>query len=200
VHVLEDKLHILRCPAPVAVDKWQSFIKELKSWLWEQNTSPILSKAILPGLQAWYQDDPSPMASQYASQLFVDQNAIGWERLIEGWLPQSWHLEQEQFWSHIHTCKSSKCWISELIKKLWDVAWDLWDQQNEALHNDPNNHNILDSHTNDQIQTVYEQGSAMLPHDALALLHEPLSAQLQKPLATKTLWLQSVQAAWEQKA
>jgi len=197
---IKDKSHILRCPALAAVDKWQSFIKELKSWLWEQNTSPILSKAILASLQAWYQDDPSPTASQYASQLLADQNAIGWDRLIESWLPQSWHLEQEQFWSHICPHKSSKCWTSELIKKFWDVAWDLWDQWNEALHNDPANHDILDSHANDQIWKVYEQGSAMLPRDALALLREPLSAQLQKPLATKTLWLQSVQAAWEQKA
>jgi len=37
----------------------------------------------------------------------------------------------------------------------------------------------------------------MLPCDALALIHEPLDNQLQKPLATKLLWLQTIQAAQE---
>jgi len=182
------------------VDKWQAFLKELKSWLREQRTSPILAEAILSGLQTWYHDDSTPMASQYASQLLADQNAIGWDWLIEGWIPQSWCLEQEQFWSHICTHKSSEWWTSELIKKFWDVAWDLWDQRNEALHQDPANHDLLDIQANDQIRTVYKQGSAALPCDALALICEPLSVQLQKPLTTKTLWLQSVQAARERKA
>jgi len=182
------------------MNKCQSFIKELKSWLWEQCTSPILAEAILSDLQTWYQDDSAPTASQYTSQLLADQNAIGWYWLIEGWLPQSWCLEQEQFWSHIHIRKSSKWWTSELIKKFWDVAWDLWDQWNEALHQDPANHDLLNSQANDQIRMVYKQGSAALPHDALALIREPLSIQLQKPLNTKTLWLQSVQAAQECKA
>jgi len=182
------------------VDKWQAFLKELKSWLLEQCTSPILAEAILSSLQTWYQDDSTPMVSQYASQLLADQNTIGWDWLIEGWIPQSWCLEQEQFWSHICTCKSSKQWTSELIKKFWDVAWDLWDQQNEALHQDPANHDILNSKANDQIRTVYAQGSMALPRDALALLREPLSVQLQKPLNTKLLWLQSVQTARECKA
>jgi len=197
---LEDKLHIIRCPAPAATAKWQSFLTDLKLWLWEQKTSPILANTILSSLQAWYKDAPISSASQATSQLLADQSAIRWDRLIEGWIPQSWQVEQEQFWSHIRTCKSSKRWMSELIKKFWDIAWDLWDQQNEALHTDPANHIILDSHANDQIWLVYEQGSTTLPCDALVLIQEPLTAQLQKPLATKLLWLQLVQVAQECKA
>jgi len=75
----------------------------------------------------------------------------------------SWRLEQEQFWSHIRTCKSSKRWTSELIKKFWDVAWDLWDQHNEALHTEAANRDLLDSQANDQIREVYQQGTTMLP-------------------------------------
>jgi len=126
-----------------------------------------------------------------------DQCAIGWDCLIEGWLPLSWCLEQEQFWSHIRTRKSSKWWTSELIKKFWEVAWDLWDQCNEALHTDAANWDLLDSHANDQIRAVYQQGSTMLPWDALALIRKPLDTQLQKPLATKLLWLQTIQATQE---
>jgi len=149
--------------------------------------SPLILEVLLSGLQAWHHDNPPHMVSQYATKLLVDQMDIGWASPVDGWLAMSWCLEQEQFWAHICTHKLSKCWTSELIKKLWDVACNLWDQWNKALHANPSNHDILESQANDQIWLVYEQGSMMLPHDALALLWEPLSAQLQKPLATKTL-------------
>jgi len=71
---------------------------------------------------------------------------------------------------------------------------------NEALHADPSNCDILKSQANDQIRLVYMQGSTTLPCNALAMLHEPLSIQLQKPLATKLLWLESIQAAQNCKA
>ncbi len=111
----------------------------------------------------------------------------------------SWRLEQEQYWNHIRTRKSSKRWTSELIKKLWDVAWDLWDQRNEALHNTTESRDILNSYADDQIKNVYQQGSTTLPRDALHLIREPLEVQLTKSLATKQLWLQSIQAAQDRK-
>ncbi len=194
-HPLEDKPHIIRCPAEAAVTIWHSFLKNLRSWLRKQRTSPVLTDTILQCLKSWYQEEnlqPSSVTSRY---LFDDFHAIGADRLIEGWLPLVWRLEQEHYWSHIRTQKSSKRWTSELIKKLWDVAWDLWDQHNEALHNDTINRDILDSHANDQIRNIYQHGSTTLPRDALHLIRAPLDAQLQKPLATKLLWLQSVQAA-----
>jgi len=136
---------------------------------------------------------------QHTTQLLEDHSTIGTDCLIEGWVPLSWCLEQEQFWSQIWTHKSSKQWTLELIKKFWEVVWDLWDQHNEALHTEAANRDLLNSHANEQICMVYQQGSTTLPHDALALLHEPLDNQLQKPLATKLLWLQTIQAAQERK-
>jgi len=106
--LLDDKLHIIRCPTPEATAKWQSFLTDLKLWLREQKTSPTLADAILSSLQAWYKDEPVSLASQATSQLLADQSAIGWDQLIEGWIHWSWQVEQEQFWSHIWTHKSSK--------------------------------------------------------------------------------------------
>jgi len=164
---LEDKPHIIRCPAPTVVEKWSSSLKALKLWLQDQNTLLVILEALLYGLQAWYSNNPPPMASHNGTHLVEDQSNIGWVSLIDGWLALSWHLEQEQYWSCIWTRKSSNCWTSELIKKLWDIAWDLWDQCNEALHANPSNHDILGSQANDQIRLVYMQGSTMLPCDAL---------------------------------
>ncbi len=158
---LEDKPHIIRCPAPIAVAKWQSFLTNLKSWLRKQQTSLTLSEAIVASLQAWYMETPTAVTSPHVTQLEEDQKTIRRDRLIEGWIPVSWRLEQEQFWSHIRTRKSSKRWTSELIKKFWDVAWDLWDQRNEALHTEATNRDLLDSQANDQIREAYQQGSTL---------------------------------------
>jgi len=55
--------------------------------------SPLILEVLLSGLQAWYQEEPTLMVSQYVTQLLMDQLAIGWEGPIELWLTQSWHFE-----------------------------------------------------------------------------------------------------------
>jgi len=93
---LEDKPHIIQCPAPSAAAKWISSLKVLKQWLWDWNTSPVILEALLSGLQAWYSNNPSPTTSQHAIHLMADQMHIGWASLVNGWLDTSWHVEQEQ--------------------------------------------------------------------------------------------------------
>jgi len=45
-------------------------------------------------------------------------------------------------------------------KKLWNVAWDMWEQRNEALHNSDTNHElILEKAVNDQIRQIYANSS-----------------------------------------
>jgi len=166
----------------------------------EQQTSLELTEVLINGLQAWYKDVLFPQEPSSQPQWIDDQKAIGWHGLVDGWLALSWRLEQEWYWAQICTQKLSKQWTLELIKKLLDVAWDLWGQRNEALHSEPENQSILESQVNDQIQIVYEMGSMVLPWDALSLLQEPFDLQLPKPLTTKQLWLDLFQAARECKS
>jgi len=67
--------------------------------------------------------------------------------------------------------------------------------KNEALHSVASNQNIIKSLVDDQIQEVYKVGMSDLPHDTLCMLHILLDLQLQKPLATKQQWLDSIQVA-----
>jgi len=61
------------------------------------------------------------------------QSAIGWERLVDVWLSEAWQEHQEQFWCNVRTWHSSKRWTMALIKKLWNIVWDMWEQHNDAL-------------------------------------------------------------------
>jgi hypothetical protein len=49
-------------------------------------------------------------------------------------------------------------WLTALIQKLWDVAWDMWDHRNRVLHDQENW-----SHATLQIQQItdeFAKGSA----------------------------------------
>jgi len=89
--------------------------------------------------------------------------------------------------------------MSKLIKKLWNIAWGMWEQCNDILHHSPDSQiNIVESLLNYCIWQIYALGSALLLHDALWMM-QTLLDQLQKPLTTKQQWVESIDAATAQK-
>jgi len=106
--------------------------------------------------------------------------------LWDGWLSHEWWVHQDQIWKQLCTQKSSQWWTAELIKKLWNVAWDMWEHQNKALHNSMNNHKlILEKDLNDKIKQIYAIGPGQLAQADIGLMKHPLEHQLQLLLLTK---------------
>ncbi len=191
---LEDKAHITQCPDIEAGLIWQHSLKDLEKWLRESNTAHELSAAIIWGLQRWRepQSDILPPTGQYV----YDQTELGWDHFLDGWLVKSWRLHQEALWQSARSRRSSKRWIAELIKKLWNVSWDMWAHRNGILHNSPTaRQEILEKQINDQIRAIYAGGTQALPRDAIGLLRKPLEHTLQLPLSTKQQWVESVNNA-----
>jgi len=190
----EDKQHILRCPAPTAQQRWNIALQELEGWLRSAKTDPKLAEAIIAGLRGWYSGDQLiPMPNLPA---VIQQNQLGWALLLEGGLSRMWQTEQAKFWTTIKTRKSSKRWVSELIKKLWEISWDLWTHRNEELHSsDTARGQILEHDVNTRIAQAYQSGSRELPRDALHLIQAPQERVLEQPLITKQLWLDTWEAA-----
>ncbi len=61
-----------------------------------------------------------------------NQDKLGWNLALEGVLTMQWHMQQDQYWQCIKSQRSTKRWTSELIKKLWQVVWDMWRHRNSA--------------------------------------------------------------------
>ncbi len=58
---LEDKQHILHCPAIGARQQWKTSVDKLQKWLREQGMEPGLQDTILAELKAWSQaQEPQP--------------------------------------------------------------------------------------------------------------------------------------------
>jgi hypothetical protein len=57
-------------------------------------------------------------------------------------------------------------WLTALIQKLWDVAWDMWDHRNRVLHQE---HSVA---RDLQIQDEFATGSVGLAREAKLLSQE----------------------------
>jgi len=75
---------------------------------------------------------------------------------------------------------------SEIIKKLWNVVWGMWEQWNKAQHNSNINHKlILEKDANNKTREIYEVGPDQLARADLSLMRNSVEQQLQLLFYTK---------------
>jgi len=167
-----------------------------KKWLKEEDTDPAIIQALTTGLQSWYQG----VAPQSGSPALVLQLLLGWDSALDGWLGIEWRLQQEAYWNQWKWKKSSKRWTLELIKKLWNIAWDMWDHCNGILHHADRPHDdVLDSAINNQVRQLFSYRVQAVPWDAFTFFQHPLEEVLENSRQYKEQWVASVQAAIWQK-
>jgi hypothetical protein len=134
----ESTEHVLLCPAPKAQQTWDSSIATLTTWLIKIQTMPDLHHAILAGIQAWRQQALSPIPS-YAwpgvNDIVLRQTRLGWRAFLEGAILCDWAAKQQEYYEWIQRQNTGKRWITSLIKLLWELSWNMWDQRNGELHN-----------------------------------------------------------------
>jgi hypothetical protein len=41
---------------------------------------------------------------------------------------------QHRYYEFLDSRRTGLRWLTALIQKLWDVAWDMWDHRNRVLH------------------------------------------------------------------
>lgn len=124
---IETPIHVWKCRAPEAIDIWRKSIDKIRSHLTATNTDPQVQQDILSGLLAWY---CSPTAPPSGDGLNRRQSIIGWDFMTDGWLTKEWRMRQSLYWISKQQRSSVQRWVTALILKLWEVAWDLWEHRN----------------------------------------------------------------------
>jgi len=99
---------------------WNTALTKLAKWLWDQGTAPGIGKHIIQGLGSWC-NSVGPNPSTHAQLAWSNQQEIGWDCMLDGRVALQWHQEQAQFWTQVHSQKSSLCWTLESIKK-WNIV------------------------------------------------------------------------------
>jgi hypothetical protein len=81
-----------------------------------------------------------------------------------------------------------------MIKKLWQVAWDLWDHHNKVLHKKENTVMQLHQCQLDRLVTFTYQhlSTFVIAHSDQYLTRLPLTQLLSKEYEHKEAWLNTV--------
>ncbi len=189
---IEDKQHILECPNTEAQELWEKALKQLDEWLKAEGTERSIREQLIHGLRSW--TTPNLQATQNSP--LEAQESIGKRYMWDGWLSREWQWQQDQIWKQLKSRKSSRRWTAEIIKKIWNTAWDMWEHRNNILHDSEQNREaILEHNTNKKIRQTYASGTGQLARTDFRLMANTLEYHLGQPHHTKKLWLASIEAA-----
>jgi hypothetical protein len=113
------------------------------------HTNPVIIKCIKENLTNWLIDTPT---LDKRTPLETSQDDLGWDYFLEGFLSVEWAATQDQYYKQLGKKNNGQRWATEIVKKLWSVAWDIWVYRNgiAAEVNSQHTNNSLDC----QIQTL----------------------------------------------
>ena len=197
----ENSRHLLVCKGPTADSTWKERIADLHEWLSKQDTAPAIRKSIIEGLEhcrsGMWATPPSVAPQNPTSQAVIQQNRIGWQGLFVGRLAIGWERFQSMYWKRRKKRKSSKLWAASLLRRLWEIAWALWEDRNKVLHNreQGQRHALLSEVVDKYIREAFAKGYDDLPETEQAMFRKGMQAVLRQPLDTKEAWMRSIQAA-----
>jgi hypothetical protein len=174
-------------------------IVKLDEWLRDQETQPDIQRELINGMKAWSVGTVRRTFYQtptHIKEALLHQDAIGWTNLLEGCMDAGWTEAQALYYKTIGSRRSGLRWTVAVIKKLWDVAWDLWEQRNGFLH-DTEYHAILynTASLDSEIRFHFQQGASNLPQRTQYLFEGSLSELLTTSVRHRQKWLKSVVAA-----
>jgi hypothetical protein len=197
----EDSKHVWTCHSLDA--RWMRIqhILKLEAWLEEHETQPELRRELINGLKAWSVGTVRRTFHQtpdHIRQVLAYQDAIGWTNLFEGCFDNGWMEAQALYYRAIGSQRSGLRWTVAVIKKLWDVAWDLWEQRNGFLHRAEYEDTLHDTENLDaEIRFQLRRGNNNLPRRTQYLFDIEATDLLQTSVRHRQQWLHSVYAARE---
>jgi hypothetical protein len=137
-------------------------------------------------------DTPISTSIPYGLDLLaMRQLELGGQALLEGRLSFEWEECQQSYLSFIHSHRTGKRWVVQLIMKLWGIAWDMWGHRNGILHQTTVNHvAISDNRDLDlRVQSLYSKLLDMASATDRHLTQNPISDILDKSRQFKRVWL-----------
>jgi hypothetical protein len=194
-HDTEEVEHIWTCKEHSATDLWNRSVAKLQEWLNANQISPEVSRQICVGLQEWRTGQPSTWTSEvpWVKGVLEQQKTLGWRNFFEGFLAREWRAALDAFLLRIGSPKSSKRWLSQLVRKQWLIAWDLWEHRNGFLHEKEDN--LASREVNSKILEEFQIGCRDLDKQSRALFAKGSAEIIAKPLEIRQQWVRRVQAA-----
>ena len=195
---VEDTTHVWRCQQEEAQNTWIASLRKLRTWMERQQTAPEVRETVLEYLRSWkLRETPQlrPNATNWPdlAKALHEQAEIGWDSFIEGRTSKYWEAAQAHYYKWINSRKSARRWISALIQKIWDVAWDQWQHRNATLHQEETT--ASQRRIDQAIEEHLNQGARNL-RGANRRFFQHANRVRQLNPAGRTAWLRNVEAAF----
>jgi hypothetical protein len=168
-------------------------MESLSTWLDEQQTFPSITQLFIERLTAWRNHQeinfPEPNVD-FLATAYQEQNDIGWYNFLQGRISNYWVKIQSAYYEKLASRRTGHTWASNLIRRLWDISWNMWNNRNDILHNIHTEADTRLSHKLDK--RVRKEFS--LDIDGLAPLHHYMLRRTR--LALILLWDNNEKVAW----
>lgn len=135
--------------------------------------------------------DPDDIPLMFQSA-FQNQDQFGWQAFLDGFLVSQWASAMDQYLRSIQSKVTIRRWMTAIIRKLWEISWDLWEQRNDYLHR--RDESRLVAQLDADITTEFQLGSATVPRSSRHLFTD-LQSILVSPIPRRKMWLSRVVAA-----
>jgi hypothetical protein len=167
------------------------------------HTMPELTTALLRCLHEWKHPNPSRCFARAAITTryglwaaILEQDDIGWYNFLMGRPSVRWRDVQHRYYEWPQRRNTDNAWLQALIKKVWEVSWDMWDHRNEVRTTTITSAIMWETENlNKQIIYQFEEGAAGLGQKDHNLLGKPLAHVLGYDLDHKSQWLDSIALA-----
>ena len=190
----ETHRHIMQCQSTRATVAYRNIERNFESWL-KMTTSRDIRLTIMAHLDAYREqeeiEEPDDIAEdvQYASR---KQRRIGPNAFAEGLLVDTWQHVQKRYLNDTQSQRCPSRWIRELIKKLWQVSWDMWDSRNGAVHRNPETRkDVIIAQLDKEIEDAHHDGTTnqFMPRLERMFFRVDVEAVLEKTEYQKRTWL-----------
>lgn len=195
----EDTAHIIQCPHPEAVQLWQQEVIKLHHWMIQNSGHTELCAIIRDSLLEWRRTSRGFQGTSQDALLHTAikrQKNIGWRSLIEGFWATEWRQKQSLHLSSMNSKKSGLLWISRVQRRIWEIAWKMWEHRNNILHNKGTTiHRHEQKALDTEIREEMRIGLNGLHPNYRNLFQGTLQSKLDFPMPQKRMWIMSVWAA-----
>ena len=197
----EDNTHVIICQANSARQQWNTTMMNLEHSLTKLHCPSDFPSALIEQLTAWRNDEPSPSSQAYSTHtkaMIEAQLGIGWGHALDGCIHLTWRTEMTSFSNAKTNHKfSPKRWTTAIIRKMWDVSWDMWDQRNAVLFNIQPDEELLGiAKMKQTIERELNQGSdTLMTPDEKALFSVEMDNIKEWSLDRMNVWYSRVIAA-----
>ena len=206
--VVETVDHIYQCSKQSRRSAIRARIADLKIKLAEWKTSPIITKAMIAGANAWTEGNQAPTAESInlpgcpmgslVRYAIAAQTDLGWNAFFRGFVPVDWRNAQE-FYRQSSVNKegivSGEKWLSNLLTWIFELFDLVWGLRNADEHGaEPETQRLIQlAKCERAIRRLYGKSIA-LPYCERHPFRQPMLTLLARSLCDQELWI--TQTEW----